>query len=438
MMNKNLSNGVAVNKMKSTAGEEIPFVDVCYSLYLFTVRLYKNLIENEVKDVFFFAREGQPLKKMFDFYQSMLDGGSLVKTHYLKVSRRSTFLLSLGPLAEEDFSVLFRQYRKISISDFLKSLDLVEYAAPIAAELGIGVEDFSVVSEDLPKDQLFQKMLQLEIFREIYEDQRVERSSAFGSYLKGLLGSITLPEALHVVDVGWKGSIQDNIYHWMRRGKSENAKVQGYYLGLIAQGAHAENNIKDGLLFSSIGGRTPGFQVFNENRSLYEIILHADHGSARGYIFSDLGEVIVVEDDFIEGAMIFENVQPVSISVMEKFKSVASEACKSKISDAELLRIAIDQHGRMVFNPSNKEIDWIFSVSHVENFGVFEESRFSRSEVPFSIVKKLRFTWNLVLMRRPSQLGFWPWLTIQRNALPGIGSLYGLFRRWQSRSKNIA
>ncbi|MET1115352.1 MAG: hypothetical protein ABWY08_10385 [Comamonas sp.] len=424
-----------MNELMNKKDGEVPFIDICYGLYLFVDRLYKALVQREAADVLFFAREGQLLKEMFDFYQSSLVDKKKIKSHYLKVSRRSTFLLSLGPLHQEGFDVLFRQYRRISILDFLKSLDLVDSAELFARELGVSHEALAEVSSDLPTDMRFLKLLQLPVFREIYESQRLERSLAFSHYVKELLGVPDLPSSLHVVDVGWKGSIQDNVYHWFAKEKGAAARVNGYYVGLIAPGASNAENTKLGLLFSSIEGRTPGFQVFNENRSLYEVILHADHGSARRYSFSEAAGVRVIEDEIADAAMILELVRPVSLVLMEKFRKLVIAMQVAKLSDDDLLKLAVNRHGRMVFNPSKKEIEWIFSVSHVENFGVFEESWFGDEEKPVSLLRKMKFTWSLIMLRRPSQLGFWPWLTIRRNALPGMAAVYEIVRLRQSRAK---
>lgn len=424
-----------MNELVKKKDADVPFIDICYGLYLFVDRLYKILIQRKAEDVLFFAREGQLLKEMFDFYQSSLVDEKKIKTHYIKVSRRSTFLLSLGPLHEEGFDVLFRQYRRISIQDFLKSLDLVDSAELFARELGVDMSVFSEVSSDLPTDKRFLKLLQLPDFRDIYEAQRLERSLAFSEYVKDLLGQAQLPDSLHVVDVGWKGSIQDNVYQWFSRNKGAAAKVHGYYVGLIAPGASHAGNTKVGLLFSSLEGRTPGFQVFNENRSLYEVILHADHGSARRYTFSHAEGVRVIEDEVTDAEMIAQLVRPVSVALMEKFKALVVAMQGSGLTDHELLELALDRHARMVFNPSKKEIKWIFSVSHVENFGVFEESSFGGEEKPVSLLRKMKFTWQLALLRRPSQLGFWPWLTIRRNAVPGMASVYEFVRLRQSRAK---
>jgi hypothetical protein len=75
----------------------------------------------------------------------------------------------------------------------------------------------------------------------------------------------------------------------------------------------------------------------------------------------------------------------------------------------------------------------MYSLSHVENFGVFEESTFGNSSKHKSLAARLRFTINLVQRRRPSELGFWPWLTVKERAIQGMSAAYRAVRLWQNR-----
>jgi hypothetical protein len=421
-----------LNQLASTWKGTVPFLDLALSHYLFIERLHADALSKGAEDIFFFAREGQPLKEMFDFFQVLKGEHEQIRTHYLKVSRRSTFLMSLGPLEEESFEVLFRQYRRISVLDFLKTLDLDEYTDKLAAEIGSTASEFTEVSDDLPCDSRFQSLIELPLFRTIYETARVERGAAFKSYLSNFLESKSTPDVLHVVDVGWKGSIQDNLYNWFRREHGEAAQIEGYYLGLVAPGAMSDSNRKSGLLFSNLYGPTRGFYIFNENRSLYEIVLHADHGSAGRYKLDDDGKPSVIEDEFKEGKMIAEKVCPVSAPIMAYFKKIAVAVHGAQIDDSDLFKLTVNKHARMVFRPTKEEFDWVFSISHLENFGVFEESSFGKPEKS-SILDRVKFSINVIRMRRPAHLGFWPWMTLKTRGLPGLSSFYALVRHLQSR-----
>ncbi|KVZ50151.1 hypothetical protein WL19_15060 [Burkholderia ubonensis] len=407
-----------------------PFEDLSLTLYLFTRRLYDTALKDGVKELFFFAREGLLLKQMFDVMQAN-EGTTSIRTHYLKVSRRSTFLLSLRSLEQERFEVLFRQYRRISIAEFLKSLALEEYLPTLAADLAVLPSLFAERSADLPHDPLYVRLLKLPSFARVYETERLARSSAFESYVTNFCDG-ALPDRLSVVDVGWKGSIQDNVFGWLHNLRGDVARVKGYYVGLVASGNAGPTNEKAGLLFSSAGERTAGYHVFNENRSLFEVLLHANHGSAQRYIRTDAGEVVVVDDEFEEGPMIETTVKPAADRVMAKFVRIAELMSRLNVSAHELLALAIQRHARMVFQPSSSEIEWMRSVSHVENFGVFEASTFESRQASRSFGAKLQFSIN-VFRKRHRDLGFWPWLTIRERALWGMAGAYRAIRMRQTR-----
>jgi len=72
-------------------------------------------------------------------------------------------------------------------------------------------------------------------------------------------------------------------------------------------------------------------------------------------------------------------------------------------------------------------MNWFSTVFHIENFGVFESSRFN-SNVRSTWLDRLRFTARLVRRHPGAVLGFWPWLTIHRQALPGVAYAYRRYR----------
>lgn len=426
------SNQRFLDEVLASVVNPVPFGDLALTHYLFTAKLYSAVQEAGVRDLFFFAREGKPLKQMFDFYQASKKHRKPIRTHYLQVSRRSTLLLSLGKLEEESFEILFRQYRQLSISDFLKSLVLESHAQRLEIALGVAPGAFDTVEHDLPSASMFSELLQLQEFKDLYEAERASRSDAFLAYIDSMVVG-GLPSELHVVDVGWKGSIQDNIFNWLKHLRGDAAVVKGYYLGLVAHGILNSNNHKNGLVFSNINNLSDGFHVFNENRSLFEVALHADHGSAQKYVKTSDKEVMVVQDEFLEKQMIEDKVLPVSREIMRLFEKVVNVLAVTPISDDQFLRLAIKRHARMVFEPTESEIQWLLGLSHRENFGVFAESRFVVSTNKLTFKDQVKFTVNLFLSRRPSELGFWPWLTIRTKGVRGLSAVYKLFRLWKSR-----
>ena len=410
-----------------------PFSDIAFSLYHFIERLLSSARQAGVRDLYFLSREGRDLKELFEIYQSHNDTSVPIRTHYLEASRRSSFLPSLGPLSKETFEVLFRQYRAMSLESFLNSLGLEAYGSRICEGLGLDEEGYVQRREDLPTDPLFEELKGLTAFQQIYESERESRSTAFAQYVAGFTNGV-LPEKLNLVDVGWKGSIQDNLYRWLSQQKGEQAQIQGYYIGLIAPGAMSEKNIKTGLLFEGIDARTPGFNILNENRSLFEVLLPARHGGPHSYKIDADGKAVVLNEPYYEKEMVDTHIQPVVAEIFEKFKAVTNHQAQSPLPDNALSKLICKRHARMVLNPSQAEINWIFNVHHRENFGVFEESSLSPDTKVSSLMDRLHFTYHLVRRHRPSEIGFWPYLTLKRRAFYGISAVYRMLRKWQERS----
>lgn len=405
------------------------FSELGDTLWLWTERLYERLRRDRVEQVFFLSREGQPLKRMFDAYAATAGGG--VQSRYLEVSRRATLLASLGPLDSEPFDTLFRQYRAISLLEFLSSLGLEGALASVTDALGLSPDEVRARQNDFPSSPLFARLRQCAAFRMLYEAQRVAQREAFLDYLRDLAGGCP-PSTLVVVDVGWKGTIQDNLHALLCAGDAPAVEaVQGFYLGLVAPGSIGPTNRKEGLLFSCLGGRTWGYQVFNENKSLFEIVLAADHGSVVGYARDAKGCGHAVHGPFDEGEMLERAVFPVLRAVERRFHT-ALATWPAGTATQRAAQIIVG-HARMVFRPSQEELAWFDAVFHVENFGLFERSYFADGATQPSLPERLRFLVRVLRRRNVGELGFWPWATLRRRAGRIPAFVYGAIRRWQAR-----
>ncbi len=351
------------------------FKELALTLFSFTELLYDALLAKGIRDVFFLAREGQLLKRLFDSYQSRRHPTRhiTIRSHYLEVSRRSTFLPSLGPLDKEDFETLFRQYRRISIEEFLLSLGLDFLLDKLESDLGL---DMKERFEDLPSSPEFAALLANVAFRDAYDRCRLGRRAAFLSYLQTfpMLGR---SETLCLVDVGWKGTIQDNLFNLLQQSEvSTIRELDGFYLGLIAPGGIGPTNRKQGLLFSNIEGNSEYFSIFNENRALFEVMLAADHGSAAEYELVESGKPEVIRSEFSEEPLFNGRIKPAQDTLEACFHKLDALLHSRIYSSLWLLNATARRHARMVFNPLDNEISWFTGVYHMENFGVFEQSQF--------------------------------------------------------------
>jgi hypothetical protein len=402
------------------------FPELAITLFYFIKRLHDALVNEGVGQVYFLSREGQPLMRMFETYQQSTD--EHIASRYLEVSRRSTLLPSLAGLTKENFETLFRQYRRISLQEFLSSLGLEQHTKAIAQALDLPVGAEERREDDFPTSQIFTDLKALHQFQKLYESERVARRHAFIDYLTGLSGG-TLPDKLVIVDVGWKGTIQDNLFALLcREGDTPVRALTGYYIGLVAEGAACPDNDKYGLLFSSVGIPSPKFRIFNENRALFEVVLAADHGSITSYEVSSDGIARPIRGEFEEGEMLEAEVFPLQRRIFEHFERIVSLMAKRCSIPFEKV---VEGHARMVFKPTYSEKKWFSSVFHVENYGVFEHSVFAEPEMRPKLVERLRFLIQVLKQRSLGNLGFWPWSRLydRGGALPA--SIYAAIRRMQ-------
>ncbi|MCI5208515.1 MAG: hypothetical protein D3910_06925 [Candidatus Electrothrix sp. ATG2] len=303
--------------------------------------------------------------------QDDLFGCRIIRTHYLLASRKATFLASLRPLAEEDFSRLLAYYRDISPRDFLLSLNFEEsLARSLCGEIGI---DYEARVANLVESAEFSSLLAADSFRQIYEERRMEQRRNFLTYLDSL-GIAYEQHGLAIVDVGWKGSIQENVYNILE-GRVD---MQGFYAGFLIAAEPEEKNRKQGILFDNTRP-LPHFNVYNNNRSLFEMMLGASHGSADGYFTPDQfaglpddhqreireriraenGEVLVATLDLPEERRLFsEKIQPLQEQIFVDACQLNQAFLRSGCTLPEPEWFA-RRHARMVFTPTNEEIDFL-------------------------------------------------------------------------------
>lgn len=397
------------------------------ALLLFTERLYRAARGQGLRRLFFLAREGQLLQRMFDAYQDALgeDGDGRIETHYLLVSRRACYAASLAPLEEEQFLGLFAHYRRISLRDFCNSLGLPPAETErLAASLGC---DPDAVQPDFPTSDVFAALRADPEFAALYEAHRKRRCENLRGYLTGF-GVDLRREPLAVVDCGWKGSIQD----FLRGALPPEVAVQGFYIGLIDVGQDV--SAKAGLLMSTVGGLSPHYLVFAENRSLFEVLLCADHGSAIGYERGPDGLFrALLDDDPVERRIVEETMLPVARDAEQVFRTLATARAMSAISPAAWVRMVARVHARLVYRPWLPHARTLMEVRHREGFGVFHLSRLGRGVA--SPGARLRLLWELI--RRPRHVidrSFWPASMLHACGGRPLVHGYALFRRLRDRT----
>ena len=265
----------------------IPFTEYVLHYHVFTERLYEVCRKNNIGDLFFLSREGQFLKKLFDSYQdySCLSGNNRVKTHYLKISRQASIQISIQPLDKEGFHYLKKRFGDLSIHDFLTTFNCSEILKQ-KIERELDVDCKQVIRKFFDSNE-FQSLKKNKTFTSYYNSHRVSSRKAFEEYIASFGVSIN-ELGMHVVDIGWGGTMQESLFEFFGR----EIPVTGYYLGLKEIYNLEPKTKRFGLNFSVLPYANYYDQIMMANTQLYEQFCAADHGSALYYDSEKEGYVV--------------------------------------------------------------------------------------------------------------------------------------------------
>lgn len=265
---------------------------------LFLNKIYIEAVRQHVDTLLFCAREGQDLLYLFNEFQRVLYPDHIINTRYFYVSRRATLSPSLDELEREDFGPVFRQFTQLTVRDFLFSIGFNDdEISDICDSIPLSSRDY--VSNS-PRCMVLSKLRSNEFFKEKYDSKRISNKKMFLAYLYELIGD---SKKVSLVDIGWKGTIQDNI----RKVLGEEYTVRGFYFGLNENANRSEDNQKYGLIFDCMRG-SKNNKALSYNYVYLESVFAANHGQTVGYRFeNDLVSPLISDD--LNDVQIFKYVE---------------------------------------------------------------------------------------------------------------------------------
>lgn len=210
--NENFRHGVNVS----------PFI-LGYSLFIL-----EKALECGCKKVYFFTREGEFFIQAFNLLLSSLKSNipdiKFPEFDILEVSRLATFAASITEVSTQEMMRIWNLYSSQSMNAFFKTLNIdIEKLNSLLHKYQIPAEEvIRYPWEDFRVQALFSDVS----FIHIITAHRDEKRELLTSYLRGK-GLHNVSENVCVVDVGWRGTIQDNIALCM-----PEVNFHGIYLGL--------------------------------------------------------------------------------------------------------------------------------------------------------------------------------------------------------------
>lgn len=363
------------------------FSNYAFGLYLYIERIYEYAVKNEIHKLAFLSREGYFLKELFDIYQ--IEKPVKIESKYLCVSRMATFLPSLSELEIENFETITRQYGDLSLAAFLKNLQFSKELIEMISD-SMNIDSNSIIY-GFGNSKVYYDLKKSEVFINEYNRLRRAAKIALHSYITNTMGN---EESIVLVDVGWKGTMQDNLYKAFDGEKS----FIGLYFGIFNQtGNECYKNIKHGLVFNKFPKYSRNFSIWEFETHLIEQLLAAPHGSTVRYELLENGYVPVFEQS-TDDKKVYEITAPIQKNIKDEFiqindilKNVSATLSENirlveRIQLGAELKISSDmiKYEKIALSEKTNNFGW-FSVIPINN----QISKFAKLKEKMKVLKRI-------------------------------------------------
>lgn len=325
-------------------------------LCLIASRLYRTLRNNSVKQIFFLSREGQMLKQVFDLYQDMFVPADLrIESFYFYASRRATLVAGLDDIQNERFISITNGGKRYTIKEILSFIGVNEGIITDVLD-SCGITGDETISTSETNEDLFKKLSNSNIFVSEYNKIRFDQKEMFIDYLNSF--GCDLNTGFHIVDIGWRGTIQDNI----RKILSSDIIIDGYYIGIfddekgVKKCDISDISKKTPIIFSSYN-KNGMYHITVKNRMFWETLFTANHGPVNGYQRDSDNIVLPIIDNREEYLEIYYFLAPYLDSLMDCFTRTLQLFRKSNSSlyDMEKWLLGMYAWQLNVVVPKNKK-----------------------------------------------------------------------------------
>lgn len=201
-------------------------IDLAPLLYFFGYSIVEYAIKNNIDKVYYQTREGETFIKIHELIKRNNPFGvKLPECDTMEVSRMATFSASLKEFSIKELLRLWSQYRVQSVKALFKTLaiDITPYKEYMK-KYDINIEEnivnpwFDLRIQSLCNDKEFTDKIQIGLNKKREE---------LLQYFKEKKSITNDEKPIFIVDIGWRGTIQDNLAHIFT-----NKIIGGYYLTL--------------------------------------------------------------------------------------------------------------------------------------------------------------------------------------------------------------
>lgn len=334
-------------------------VELAPILYFFGYSIVEYAIKNKIDKVYYATREGETFIKIHEIIKENNPFGvELPESDIIEVSRMGTFSASLKEFSIPELLRLWSQYRTQSMKALFKTLAIdIEPYKKYLEKYDLDEEEdildpwFDLRVQKLCADKEFTDKIQIELDR-----KRNELLEYFATQKK----ITNNEEPMFMVDIGWRGTIQDNLAHIFT-----NKEIGGYYLTLYD---YYNLQPKNTYKISFIDDKNIRNNEVASMITLLEWIYNPGTGSVTGY--KDGKAIRRAKDE--ETKIVSEYIKPMQEGMLVGAK-VINEYMKYHPYEAEETKQCVYELIRKTKEKPSKElIEAYYSMVFNDTFGTAE------------------------------------------------------------------
>ena len=393
---------------KSLYNQGIEFSVIAY-YYIYDIII--DAVLKGYDKIYYQTREGETFIKFHEIIEKNNPFPFKVpKAELIEVSRVATFAASLDEFNVQNLLRIWSQYRAQSMKALFKSLDIDiekynEYFKKydIDKEMTIYEPWFNFKVTTLLQDKQFKKEIEKEL---------KEKRERLLEYLKGKGIENKEGNKIYLVDIGWRGTIQDNLAFVL-----DKVYIEGGYIALFDYyNPQRENVAKRALIRDS----KVTWEYVALTLTIYEMMFSSDTKSVAGY---ENGKAIrkgkKEEVDFVKNIIL-----PIREGMIDGAKYIAKFMKERDIMEDMYLGYLYNLAREIKENPSKILVEAYYSLVYNETFGTGE---YLNGRQKVTGLKRFNIIYVRNLMRKEpwkeslivgNDLGFYVWLLNHKHIVP--------------------
>lgn len=346
---------------KNSYSKQRGYITGCKSAVFFinyVMWVIEQCTKAKIDTIYYFTREGEFFKQIHDvIYEKNPYNIILPKAELLEVSRVGTFCASLREVTLHEMFRIWNQYSIQSLGAFFKSNNIKrEVVTGFLEKYNLDFDEILIYPW---QDERVQKLFIDQEFIRTFQNEIDDKKRKLLAYTatKGLFQNDKRTFA--IVDIGWRGTIQDNICYIFN-----DSFIVGYYLGLIPfLNEQPANSVKAGYL--NLSGNA---EHLLRNVTPIEMLCNSPNGSVTDYYAGQA----VRKNEKEEDEIYYSYTKYVQQGVLDMIAVYCESLSLSALTSRNFIDLSFDIFNNIIKYPPKDLAETYFTLCHNEEFGLGE------------------------------------------------------------------